>query len=196
MIRTIALSSLIVFAMASSTLADILTVNGIPSFDTNLGTLISVTVEIDPLPTQTSSYQPSLFENVSTHNHIVNPFPVIVPGLPSFSFAPTPTDSVNPAINESHFHVVDIPPSQQFLFGTSLSWFLNPANGVIFVNLGQRVTSEREGHTHGVNFAPVLPQTTFEFTPVPATIPEPTSGALLGLGCCLFASRRRRRCCA
>lgn len=36
---------------------------------------------------------------------------------------------------------------------------------------------------------------TFGLVFVPASIPEPTSSALLGLGCCVFASCRRRRSC-
>lgn len=191
MIRThLAVAALLL--IAATTEAALLVVPGIPSFDTSLGTLQSVTVTIDPDPMMTNDYDAGPFENIGNHNHIVAPFPVTVPGLDTFPFTPTPTNLVNPSVGASHNHVFNLPPSAKVFSGPNLAWFLDPANGVNTVNLVAPPTSTNDDHNHTINFSPVVPQTRFTF--LPTQVPEPSAAllAMAGMGAC-FGRRRMIR---
>lgn len=188
MIRTTLLSTLLVAVLSPFAAADILVVNGIPSFDTNLGTLNSATVIIDPIPQQTSVHDVNPFTNLGNHAHFINPFPVQVPGLGTFPFASTQTSFENPGLGDSHSHLINLLPSQQTFSGNDLAWFLNPANGVNTVNILAPPSSMSEDHNHTVNFLPAIPQTIFNFTPVP----EPASALLMLLAVAGLAAGRKR----
>lgn len=192
MIRSLCLLSLFccLSCFTSVVGAATVTVNGIPSFDTNLGTLVSATVTIDPPPTPTSIYDPGFFEFTGNHAHIVNPFPASVTGLGSFPFVPTQTNFVDPNNDDSHFHMVNVPAAVEVFSGASLAWFLDPLNGVNFVSIVAPPTSLAEGHTHTVDFNPILPTTRFEF--VRNQVPEPNTIFLFGMASLSMMARLRR----
>lgn len=184
MIRTLLVAA-VSLAAASHAGAAFLTVPGIPSFNTNLGTLTKVTVTIDPAPVATSLHSTN-FSSIGNHTHTAFPAPVSVPGLGAFPFVPVPTsfESSNPF--SDHAHTVNLLPSVKMFTGPDLAWFLNPANNVNFVSFSTSNTSANEGHSHTFRPFPAQPMTTFEFTPVP----EPSAAILALLG--LAATTRRR----
>lgn len=192
MLRTQLLASVVCLVIPSvATAAPVLqVVNGIPSFDTNLGTLLSATVTIDPPPQSTEVYDPGVFENIGNHSHLVNPLPIQVAGLDSYAFPPTPTNFVNPQTGQDHAHIVNLPSIVETYTGGDLAWFLDPLNGVFSLPINSPPTSMSEGHNHAVNLLPVVPQTRFLYEPAPQ-IPEPGCLALLA-ACCLAVGARRR----
>ena len=184
MIRTL-LVALVSLAAVSPATAALLTVPGIPSFNTSLGTLTKATVTIDPLPVDTSLHSTN-FSSIGNHTHTAFPAPVSVPGLGAFPFVPVQTSFESSSAFSDHAHTVNLLPSVKMFTGPDLAWFLNPANGVNFVTFSTSNTSLNEDHSHTFRPLPTQPMTTFEFTPVP----EPTAAVLALLG--LAAAVRRR----
>lgn len=189
MIRAAVLFVVLAAASTAAAAPTLLVTNGIPSFDTNLGTLISATVTLAPPVQQTSVYESGFFENVDNHAHLVNPLPIVVSGLDTYDFVPTLTSFVDPDTNEDHSHTINLLPIVEVYTGPDLAWFLDPANGVPgALPLVAPPTTMVEGHDHTINFLPVLPQTRFLYEPVP----EPTSAMLIAAATGLYAIRRRR----
>ncbi|QDT70458.1 hypothetical protein MalM25_34060 [Planctomycetes bacterium MalM25] len=184
MIRTLSVA-LISLAAASHASAALLSVPGIPSFNTSLGTLTKATVTIDPLPTVTSIHSAN-FDNIGNHTHTAFPSAVAVPGLGAFPFVPVQTSFGDSNPFSDHDHTVDLLPSVKMFTGPDLAWFLDPANGVNFVTFVTSSTSENENHTHTFRPTPTQPMTTFEFTPVP----EPGAALLALLGFAAGVCRR------
>ncbi|MEM8865996.1 MAG: hypothetical protein AAGF31_10680 [Planctomycetota bacterium] len=192
MIRTTCfavVAALFAVSSCSALASTIQIVPGIPSFDTNLGTLLSATVTIDPPLTLTEEYEPGPFENVGNHRHFVSPLPVNVPGLGSFPFGTTPTNFVNPSTGQDHGHVFNLAPSVQTFTGPGLAWFLNPQNGLFSVNVLTPPTTFSDDHNHLVPAINVVPSTRFLYAPT--TVPEPGGLALLASLLTLAARRRR-----
>lgn len=188
--RLLSLAVMVAAAATHAAAAPVLLLQpGIPSFDTNLGTLLSATVTLDPPAQITGAYDAGPFENFNSHNHFVNPLPIVVPGLDTYDFPPTPTSFINPPAGATHSHVVNLPPIVETYTGVDLVWFLDPNNGVGALPLNAPPTSVTDNHQHPVNFLPVLPRTRFLYEPT--TVPEPAA-AVLCLGGLALAGFRRR----
>lgn len=186
MIRTRLFALLAVASLCAAAPAATITLPGIPSFDTNLGTLTKATVTIDPIQVETEPYETN-FSSISNHFHFFNPLAASVPGLGVFPFAPVQTSIEDSNAFSSHTHTVDPLPSVQVFMGSALAWFLDPVNGVNTILFPVQQTQAIEDHVHMVRLLPTQPTTTFEFTP--AVIPEPAALGLLALAC--LAMRRR-----
>lgn len=181
-----ALAGLLSASTAAAAPTQLIT-NGIPSFPSGLGTLLSVQVVLDPPPQSTEPVSQT-FDTIGGHNHLVNPLPVVVPGLDTYDFVTVSTSFVNPGFNSDHTHTFDLLPIVETYSGPDLAWFLDPANGVGSLNVIVPPTSPNEGHQHLVNLPPVLPQTTFNYVPVP----EPTGLILLAAAAPTLLRRRSR----
>jgi hypothetical protein len=154
-----------------------LTVDGVPNFDTSLGSLIRVSVTVDPLPRttySTGSLLPWEQEPIALHHHLFT-FPSIFVRDRWAVFPATPTDEVK-APGEVHFHVYDAPP---------VNLIFEDGGQVNFINFGPVIpsgvfmagitTSVAEGHYHDTpnisfNFNTET-RTTFEYAPF--NVPEP-----------------------
>ena len=161
-----------------------LQINGIAPFNTSLGTLTNVTVSIDPFPTQTSSHQ--TISSIPSHAHLSQPNPLPVPGLGSFLFSTSPTSTNNSSAFGSHSHSVNNTAAIKNFSGAGLVWFLNANPPINSVVIPPFPTQNNQGHTHTVNYAPVVPITTFTYNP----IPEPATATLMMLGLAGLSVRR------
>ncbi|MFN3166912.1 MAG: PEP-CTERM sorting domain-containing protein [Phycisphaeraceae bacterium] len=181
----IALSALSLL-IGAPTDAAVLVSNGIQPFDTNLGTLNSVTVELDPAPTQTGSYDG--FVSEPNHAHLFQPQPVSLAGLGTFNFPTVQTSFESHPLGGSHTHVVNPLPATNVYSGGGLAWFLDANSPTIgAIAFPQQQTQTAEGHEHTVLLSPVLPRTTYHYTPVP----EPGSLAFVGVASLALLRRRR-----
>jgi len=188
-IRTASITVLALLATASSNAnAASFQINGIAPFDTNLGTLTHVVVSLDPSPVQTTSYE-TTFNSISTHLHHVFAPAANISGLGSFSFAQVATSYEGSNSFSSHSHNVNIFASVNNYAGAGLNWFLNPANlPVNSVLMPTFPTTNNENHSHNIHLFPIVPRTTYTYTP----IPEPTTFALLAIAGLAAISGRRQ----
>lgn len=187
MIRSITATLVLLLAISAGSAATI-NLSGVPSFDTNLGTLVQATVTIDPLEVTTGDHQS--FGGISNHTHTFLPLAASVPGLSAFPFAPVQTSNESSPAFGTHNHTVDVLPSVQVFTGSGLNWFLNPANNVNVVFFPTQNTVGSEGHSHTVNLMPTVPRTVFEFIPAPV-VPEPSTACLLVIAGIGAVGRRR-----
>lgn len=177
----------VVLSAVSPADAATLNINGIAPFDTNLGTLTSVKITIDPIQQNTQSYT-TQFDNISNHSHLFNPLATSIPGLGVFNYAPVFTSVGGSAPFGTHDHTVNVFATFNVYNGPDLAWFLNAGNPTInSVTFPPQNTAPNEDHTHTVLLLPAVPHTVFTYDPVP----EPASLALFGLGSTLFMRRRR-----
>lgn len=187
LIVTVALSVFVLLLAVSPARAAVLGINGIAPFDTNLGTLTSVTVTINPIP-QSTSIHTTNFDNVDNHLHQFNLLPTAITGLGSFNYTPVFTSVGSSPAFGSHDHTLDVPASVKVFSGGNLAWFLNPASPTInSVTYPVQNTSTAEDHNHTVFLSPAVPHTVYTYDPVP----EPASLALFGLGGAMVLRRRR-----
>jgi hypothetical protein len=168
--------------------AALLNVNALHPFDTNLGTLNSVTVQFDPTQVLTDDHSAG-FSSIPNHTHTFVPDPITITGLGTFTFpfSQTSVEDSNPF--GDHHHLVDpLPAVKVFNTPSELAWFLD-SNSPTITNLPTQFdqTAPNEGHQHNVVLNNIAIRTTFDYTPVP----EPGSLALVGVASLALIRRRR-----